>query len=345
MDYLYRAVESGINELIEYLSAHTLTCLVPAFFIAGAIAVFISKQAVMKYFGYGTKRYISYGVSSISGCILAACSCTVIPLFAGISKRGAGIGPATTFLYSGPAINILAISLTAKVLGYNIGLARAVAAIGMAIIIGLIMEFIFEKKDGKEKNTPKIASSGGITEKRTALLFVNLVFVLLVGTAAISNNFKIPIVLALVSILALITYFWLSREESKQWGEETFSLFKMIFPLLLIGVFTAGLIKEFMPPEYVARYVGSNSLISNLTASIVGAFMYFATLTEVPIVESLTSLGMNKGPELALLLAGPALSLPNMLAIRQVMGTKKTIVYVALVVVFATISGLVYGAL
>ena len=345
MDYIARALESGISELVEYLSAHTLTCLVPAFFIAGAIAVFVSKQSVIKYFGRDTKRYISYGVASVSGCILAACSCTVIPLFAGISRRGAGIGPAATFLYSGPAINILAISLTAKVLGFEIGVARAVMAIIMAIVIGLIMEMVFEKRSERPSSAaPALASEPGYG-KRTAILFVNLVFILLAGTAAVGNVVKIPMVIGLVVAAALITVRWIPRDEAKMWGQETLSLFKMIFPLLLIGVFTAGLIKEFMPPEYVATYVGSNSIVSNLTASVAGAFMYFATLTEVPIIESLTSLGMHKGPELALLLAGPALSLPNMLAIRQVMGTKKTTVYVSLVVVFATLSGFAYGAL
>jgi uncharacterized membrane protein YraQ (UPF0718 family) len=346
MGYASRALASGIEELIEYLSAHTLTCLVPAFFIAGAIAVFVSKQSVIKYFGCQTKRYISYGVASVSGCILAACSCTVIPLFAGISRRGAGIGPATTFLYSGPAINILAISLTAKVLGYEIGVARAVMAIIMAIAIGLIMELLFEdrSKVDSAKAGICVAEEAG-TGRRTILLFVNLVLILLVGTAAIGTLIKIPLVILLIITAALLTFYWVEREEAKMWGCETLSLFKMIFPLLLIGVFTAGLIKEFMPPEYVARYVGSNSLVSNLVASVAGAFMYFATLTEVPIIESLTSLGMHKGPELALLLAGPALSLPNMLAIRKVMGTKKTAVYVSLVIVFATVSGIGYGML
>ncbi|MCC7568092.1 MAG: permease [Candidatus Methanofastidiosa archaeon] len=346
MGYASRALASGIEELVEYLSAHTLTCLVPAFFIAGAIAVFVSKQSVIKYFGCQTKRYISYGVASVSGCVLAACSCTVIPLFAGISRRGAGIGPATTFLYSGPAINILAISLTAKVLGYEIGVARAVMAIIMAIAIGLIMELLFEdrSKADSAKAGICVAEEAG-TGRRTILLFVNLVLILLVGTAAIGTLIKIPLVILLIITAALMTFYWVEREEAKMWGRETLSLFKMIFPLLLIGVFTAGLIKEFMPPEYVARYVGSNSLVSNLVASVAGAFMYFATLTEVPIIESLTSLGMHKGPELALLLAGPALSLPNMLAIRKVMGTKKTAVYVSLVIVFATVSGIGYGML
>ncbi|MHC1605740.1 MAG: permease [Candidatus Methanofastidiosia archaeon] len=345
MDYIQRALESGIKELVEYLSAHTLTCLVPAFFIAGAIAVFISKQFVIRYFGAKTKRYLSYGVASISGCILAACSCTVIPLFAGIYRRGAGIGPATTFLYSGPAINILAISLTAKVLGYEIGLARAVLAMLMSIAIGLVMALIFEKKDVSKKTAPVFAKGGNIANRKTLLLFVDLVLILVIGTAAIPYEIKIPLVLGFVVAAALMTIYWLDKEEVKMWGSETFSLFKMIFPLLLIGVFAAGLIQEFLPSEYVARYIGSNSLSSNLVASVAGAFMYFATLTEVPIIESLTGLGMNKGPELALLLAGPALSLPNMLAIRQIMGTKKTAVYVTLVVIFATASGIAYGSL
>ncbi len=339
-----RIIESGLTELIEYLEAHVITCLVPAFFIAGAIAVFVSKQSVIKYFGSEAKKYVSYSVASVSGCILAACSCTVIPLFAGIYRRGAGIGPATAFLYSGPAINILAIVFTARVLGLGIGIARGVMAMVMAVVIGLLMAFLYKDSERKEMKSPQVFEKRGSSLKK-ALFFVDLLLILVIGASKLENTLKIPTLLGLLLILVFTIVKWQERSETKSWFSETWSLARMIIPYLIIGVFAAGIIKEFMPPQYVSRFVGGNSVSANLIASVAGALMYFATLTEVPIVESLMSLGMGKGPELALLLAGPALSLPSMLAIRQVMGTKKALTYIALVVVFATLSGIVYGVI
>jgi len=338
------ALQAGLEQIIDYLTAHTWNSIFPAFFIAGAIAVFLSKDAVLKYFSSNTKPYISYSIASVSGVILAVCSCVIIPLFAGIRRRGAGIGPATTFLYSGPAINIMALALTARVLGYEIGLARAVMAITMSIAIGIIMSLIFRGEEQSKKEL-KLAEGGDGGTKWLTFLFVTMLVTLLIGTASIALEIKIPMMLVFTVLTGVIAFRWMDRGEVRLWGQETFSLFKMIFPLLLIGVFAAGMIRVLMPPEYIVEYLGSNSIISNLTASVIGAFMYFATLTEVPIVESLVSLGMHKGPELSLLLAGPALSLPNMLAIRQVLGTKKTLTYVSLVIMFATISGIAYGSL
>jgi len=344
MDIIVRMLESGISELIEYMQVHVVTCLVPAFFIAGAIAVFVSKQAVLKYFGAQAKRYVSYTVASVSGCILAACSCTVIPLFAGIYRRGAGIGPATAFLYSGPAINVLAIAFTARVLGFEIGVARALMAVVMAVAIGLVMAFLFGDEERKNVKIPEVFEDEGHPLKKS-IFFVDLILILVTGASKLENIIKVPVLLTLIVILVFTVVKWQKREDTKMWVQETWSLTKMIFPYLVIGVFAAGVIKEVLPPEYVSRYVGGNSVSANFIASLAGAFMYFATLTEVPIVESLMSLGMGKGPELALLLAGPALSLPNMLAIRQVLGTKKTVTYIGLVVVFATVSGIVYGGI
>ena len=344
MDIIVRMLESGISELIEYMQVHVVTCLVPAFFIAGAIAVFVSKQAVLKYFGAQAKRYVSYTVASVSGCILAACSCTVIPLFAGIYRRGAGIGPATAFLYSGPAINVLAIAFTARVLGFEIGVARALMAVVMAVAIGLVMAFLFGDEERKNVKIPEVFEDEGHPLKKS-IFFVDLILILVTGASKLENIIKVPVLLTLIVILVFTVVRWQKREDTKMWVQETWSLTKMIFPYLVIGVFAAGVIKEVLPPEYVSRYVGGNSVSANFIASLAGAFMYFATLTEVPIVESLMSLGMGKGPELALLLAGPALSLPNMLAIRQVLGTKKTVTYIGLVVVFATVSGIVYGGI
>ena len=344
MDMIVRMLESGILELIEYMQDHVVTCLVPAFFIAGAIAVFVSKQSVLKYFGAQAKRYVSYTIASLSGCILAACSCTVIPLFAGIYRRGAGIGPATAFLYSGPAINVLAIVFTARVLGFEIGVARALMAVTMAVAIGLVMSFLFGDGERRNVKIPEVFEDEGQSLKKS-VFFVDLILILVIGASKLEDIIKVPVLSVLIVILVLTVVKWQKREDTKMWVQETWSLTKMIFPYLIIGVFAAGVIKEVLPPEYVSRYVGGNSVSANSIASLAGAFMYFATLTEVPIVESLMSLGMGKGPELALLLAGPALSLPNMLAIRQVMGTKKTVTYIGLVVVFATVSGIIYGGI
>lgn len=341
MDIIIRVIESGVSELLEYVQAHVITCLVPAFFIAGAIAVFVSKQSVLKYFGVQAKKYVSYSVASVSGAVLAACSCTVIPLFAGIYRRGAGIGPATAFLYSGPAINILAIVFTARVLGFTIGIARAVMAVIMAVVIGLVMAFLYKDEERKKVQPLKVYTEQG-NPLKNSLFFLDLVLILIIGASKLDNFIKLPVVL----ILLVILVFMISRQnrfETRMWMSETWGLSKMIFPYLVMGVFVAGVIKEVLPPAYVSQFVGGNSVSANAIASVAGALMYFATLTEVPIVESLMSLGMGKGPELALLLAGPALSLPNMLAIRQVLGTKKTLTYVILVVVFATLSGFIYG--
>jgi uncharacterized membrane protein YraQ (UPF0718 family) len=344
MDIIMRVIESGVGELLEYLQAHVVTCLVPAFFIAGAIAVFVSKQSVLKYFGAHAKKTVSYSVASVSGAILAACSCTVIPLFAGIYRRGAGIGPATAFLYSGPAINILAIVFTARVLGFRVGVARAVMAVAMAVVIGLVMAFLYKDEGRKEVKSLKMQDEKGNT-LRNGLFFLDLVLILVIGASKLETIVKWPAIFVLLLVLVFIVVKWQDRSDTNMWFSETWNLAKMIFPYLVVGVFVAGVMKEVLPPEYVSKYVGGNSVSANLIASVAGAFMYFATLTEVPIVESLMSLGMGEGPELALLLAGPALSLPNMLAIRQVLGTKKTLTYIGLVVVFATVSGIVYGVI
>ncbi|MBA7670811.1 hypothetical protein ES703_78958 [subsurface metagenome] len=334
-------LQGGLNGLVEYLSLHVLTCLVPAFFIAGAVSVFISQSAILKYFGSQAKRPISYSVASVSGAVLAVCSCTVLPLFGGIYKRGAGLGPAIAFLYSGPAINILAIVYSAKLLGYDLGAARAIGAIAFAAGIGLIMAFTF-RKEGFQKNAQAFAmlEADPVSKKpwQQMVLIGTLVGILI--TAAAKNWVALGI---LGSVLAIILWRWFAQPELKQWMKETLRFVRLIVPWLLLGVFIAGIIRVAVPMSVISTYVGGNSISANFIASFVGALMYFATLTEVPIIKSFMELGMGKGPALALLLAGPALSLPNMLVIRNIMGTKKTLTYVALVVVFATISGYVFG--
>ncbi len=358
---------AGFEMLLDYLSAHVLTCLIPAFFIAGAIAVFVSKQGVLKYFGANTKKYISYSVASISGAILAVCSCTVLPLFTGIYKRGAGIGPASAFLFSGPAINVLAIVLTAQVLGYSIGLARAVSAVLMAVVIGLLMAFIFRKEEREKKNDNNMfaTQTGEEDNKRpiwiSLLFFVSLVLILVIGAASaeyIPWVPKLAIVYILTLIVSVLLIFYYTRDEVKEWGRETWSLTKKIFPILLVGVFIVGIIggiAAYLLPGAdpanaigvaVAPYIGGNDIFSCLFASVIGAILYMPTLLEVAIVGDLFGYSaglMGGGPALALLLAGPSLSLPNMVVITKVMGKKKAFVYFALVILVATIVGFTYG--
>jgi len=348
----------------EYARQHVLLCLIPAFFIAGAISVFIRKESVIRLMGPKAKKVPAYGIASVSGSILAVCSCTVLPLFAGIYTRGAGIGPATSFLYSGPAINILAIILTAKVLGAKIGLARALGAIAFSVVIGVLMQFLFSSEDVKNRNQDDFVSPDGLEEARplwkTALSMVTMIAILVfLNWGQADPSLKIWFFIyrikwylggALLLVLAWMIVRWFKKDEIKEWTFSTWVFAKQIFPLLLAGVMVAGFLLGrpghggIIPGSWVAQLVGGNSLWANLFASVAGAFMYFATLTEVPILQGLLGSGMGQGPALALLLAGPALSLPSMLVIRSVVGTKKTIVYILLVVVMATITGIIFGA-
>ncbi len=400
--------DNALKEALElvkwYAEEHVLLCLVPAFLIAGAIGTFVSQNSVMKYLGSGAKKIVSYIVASVSGTILAVCSCTILPLFAGIYKRGAGLGPAIAFLYSGPAISVLSIILTARILGIEIGIARAVGAILFSIIIGLLMEFIFRKEESERVAAIKIPESDNARPLYQTIIYFFLMVMILVFanfgkpdiqegiwwqifsvkwiiTSVFAALFGVVLVLwyshkawkiILTSAVAAISAFILpgtpmlafsagfigltwsastSDEENGSWISSSWGFAKQILPLLLIGVFAAGFMlgrpgnEGIIPTEWVAGLVGGNSLFANFFASIVGAFMYFATLTEVPIVQGLIGNGMGKGPALALLLAGPALSLPNMLVIKSVIGTKKTAVFVTLVVIMATLTGMIYGTI
>ncbi|MBN2519735.1 MAG: permease [Bacteroidales bacterium] len=395
-----------------YAQEHVILCLLPAFFIAGVISVFVSQGAVMKYFGAKAKKWVAYTIASVSGTILAVCSCTILPLFSSIHKRGAGLGPAIAFLYSGPAINILAIIFTARILGFEMGVARIIGAVVFAIVIGSAMSLIYRKEEMAKKeeqiNFPDIPekrpmwqtalhfftlvlilvfanwgkpgndiTSGGwywlwvnkwyITSAFAVVLVFSLIYILKlkwqhVLLAAIATAFSafvsssplIPMVVG-IGAIAVITLIDKREPENMEWTLSTWDFAKQIMPLLAIGVVIAGFLlgsthdntamAGVIPNAWIARLVGGNSVFSNFFASIVGAFMYFATLTEVPILQGLMAAGMGKGPALALLLAGPSLSLPNMLVIRGVLGTQKTMVYVLLVVIMATISGLIYGIL
>jgi len=337
------AILSGFELLNEYARAHVLTCLVPAFFIAGAISVFVRKDVIMRYLGSQANRVVSYSLAAVSGAVLAVCSCTILPIFAGIRRRGAGLGPAVTFLFSGPAINIAAMFLTVSVLGLKLGLARIVAAVGLSVLVGLTMQAIFREKPEagglfvEEYDQVRTASSVLVP------LFAAMVGVLVVNGLAIDPLVKYGLMGALVALVAGIAIFALHRETAKQWLTETWGFTKMLLPLLFIGVFIAGFVMVFIPDSLVVSLVGENSLSGNAVAAIFGAFMYFSTLTEIPILQALIGKGMADGPALALLLAGPSLSLPNMLVIRKVLGTGKTVVYVLLVVLYATVGSWVFG--
>jgi uncharacterized membrane protein YraQ (UPF0718 family) len=344
--------------LQDYVREHTLTCLIPALFIAGAISVMISQASVVKYFGAEAKRAVAYLVASVSGSILAVCSCTILPLFAGIYSRGAGLGPAMAFVYSGPAINVLAIILTARILGWQMGLARAVGAIGFAVIIGIIMALIFKKEETKPQARKAARTESGkpfMTVLFFAVMIAGLIFATWAKPASQGTFFAVIFSLkwyltgaSLITVI-ILAFTVMTAEERKNWMSETWSYSKQIIPLLFIGVLAAGFLlgrpghEGIIPSVYIERLVGGNGFSAVFTASIVGAFMYFATLTEIPILQGLMGAGMGKGPALALLLAGPALSLPNMLVIRSVIGTKKTVVYVCLVVLMSTIAGIIYG--
>ena len=413
------AVNATLDLVKWYAQEHVILCLLPAFFIAGVISVFVSQGAVLKYFGANAKMWLSYTVAAVSGGILAVCSCTILPLFTSIYKRGAGLGPAVAFLYSGPAISILSIILTARILGVEMGIARTVGAVVFSVVIGLIMAFIFRKEEkAKKEEQMNIVPP---PEKRpiwqTSMHFFTLVLILvfanwgapstegtgvwnaiftnkwyIVGVLAlmmcwslvrilklrfvwvglgviatgvsvvmanlfVENVKLVPLVPMIVAIasLALILAFDKGDEDNRQWLYSSWGFAKQIMPLLGVGVVTAGFllgsthdqtaIAGVIPNEWIEWAVGGNSLLSNFFASFTGAFMYFATLTEVPIIQGLLASGMGKGPALALLLAGPSLSLPNMLVIHCVMGTKKTVIFVSLVIVMATLAGYLFGNL
>ncbi len=353
------ALQAGLTTLLGYLSAHVLTCLIPAFFIAGAIAALLKTEMVLKYFGKDAPKWLCYSVAATSGTILAVCSCTILPMFAGIEKKGAGIGPATAFLFSGPAINLLAIVLTARVLGLDLGIARAVSAVSMAVIIGLIMAAIFERSPQKCETSPGSApiqtdqatnetQKSGRTERIAVLFIALLIGVLLSATSQLEFVMKWTIVAAFIVAAAYVLTKYFSSEEKSAFFSETWSLTRKIFPLLVVGTFITGVIGYFMPTELLRIYLGSNSFLSCFIASIVGALLYMPTLLEVPIVGTLFgySSGITApGPALSLLLAGPSLSLPSMIVITRVIGLKKGGVYISLVVIVSTLVGMLYGAI
>jgi hypothetical protein len=394
--------------LQAYARNHTLTCVVPALFIAGAIITFLSQASVMRYLGPTANKPLAYTVASVSGTVLAVCSCSVLPMFAGIYTMGAGLGPASAFLYSGPGINILAIFLTARVLGFELGLARVIGAVSFAFLVGLAMAFVFRKEE-KAKVAAALQMPPPEAPRRpfwqTSVFFFSLVFFLIFAawvtprevTIHLKDGRQVQAVVleershdmifqlsqdwdgkkkedqvtipkerlerlereqsltmtvaqvkfhiagAILLLIFLMLWRWFTRAEIDEWLHNTWDFTKLLAPLLYGGVLAVGFISALIPPQYVASLVGDNSLLSNFLAALIGAFWYFATLTEIPITQALMKMGMDQGPALALLLAGPALSLPNMIVIGRVMGWKKTAVFMTIIVIISTFAGLGFG--
>jgi len=356
----YEILKAGADSLLEYLSFHFISALVPSFFVAGAISAMLSQNMILKYLGPDTKKWVSYGVASVSGAVLSVCSCTILPLFAGISKKGAGLGPATAFLFSGPAINVLAIVITARMLGLDIGIARAMSAIAVSMVVGLIMAMIFERR-GEEEGQRKVMTVEDPRSKPwyiTLSFFLLLIALLIVASSGIAAAPRVVVSLLLVAFIALVCVRYYSRDEIRRWMGETWSLTKSILPLLLIGVFITGIMGGFAAiyapshdpetavGELMKPYFGSSSLPSVLLASLIGTVLYMPTLLEVPIVGGLfgyTSGLMSPGAALALLLAGPSLSLPSVIAFWRTTGGKKAGAYILLVITISTIIGMIFG--
>ncbi|TVQ36797.1 MAG: permease [Spirochaetaceae bacterium] len=359
------AIQESFLMMGDYAREHVLLCLIPAFFIAGAISIFLNQQAVIKHLGPDAPKLVAYGVASVSGTILAVCSCTVLPLFKGIYKKGAGLGPAVSFLYSGPAINILAIILTARVLGLQLGIARAVGAVVFAFVIGILMQLLFLSEDKQRTTNAAMFQPQDDQEPRTlgqmVIYMASMVGILVFLNWAPSGgqvawwDFLYRWKWVLSAAFGLLLFYtlvrWFNRSELKQWVGATRDFAVQILPLLFAGVMVAGFLlgrpgqMALIPEAWIVSLVGTNSLASNLIASVSGALMYFATLTEVPIMQGLIGAGMNQGPALALLLAGPSLSLPALLIIAGELGPRKTLAYVGLVVVLSTSAGMIYGNL
>ena len=334
---------NGLLTLQDYAQHHTLFCLVPAFFIAGAIAVFIRKDTVIRFLGAKAKKYVSYSIASVAGGILAVCSCTILPLFAGIYKRGSGLGPAITFLYAGPAINMAAIFLTGTVLGWELSIIRLIFSIIIAIIVGMIMGRIYQEKTEKDATDLIVEEEFSVSKLSLAGLFLPLLVILVLGGAKISAGYKYSLIGLAVLLLLAVVKKGFDSELNSNWLWRTWYFTKRIIPYLFIGIFAAGILGVALPQEVVQQWLGGNRFQSSLMASVLGATMYFATLTEVPIIEQLMKLGMGKGPALSLFLAGYSLSLPNILVLLSLLGKKKVLVYYSLVVGFSALAGFIYG--
>lgn len=337
----------GLDALREYVALHVLTCLIPAFLLAGGIVTFISREAIVGYLGAAAGRLRSYGIAAGGSFFVAACSCTVIPVSSGIYYGGAGIGAAFIILWVAPAANILALTYTGSILGGAMVAARLISALLMSVVVGVVMAWAFRKEEATRVST--IEQRGGpLMERRSVILLILLVVWLLSPNyLVIQGPYWQKVVIWAVGLAVVAAY--VARNYSRHlvgdWMRETWWFVRQIFPLLLLGVFIVGVVGTLLRPEWVQVALGGEGVRQSFLATMIGAVSYFATMTEAPFVDTLMGLGMGKGPALALLLTGPGLSLPNWLAIAKVFGRKKAMVYVPTIVVLGTLVGWVAGSI
>ncbi|MDD5340003.1 MAG: permease [Candidatus ainarchaeum sp.] len=334
---------AGLAAIYDYVLAHTLFCLVPAFFIAGAMSALIPKAMLLPYLGKESPKHVAYPIAVVAGLLLAVCSCTVLPLFAGIRKGGAGIGPAIAFLYTAPATNIMAILYTGSLIGWDFALARIIFSIAFAVIIGFIISKMTDHDEKKAETDAFMKHADGADTRRLIYLFGALIGILLVGTRISEDSVKYPLVIGLIVLTWWISSRQFTKEEVSSWMYETWGFARTIAPLLIIGVFASGMIRAVMPPDLIPAYVGDNSLLAVVIPVLFGIFVYFPTLVEVPMARMFLDLGMAKGPLLAYMLADPVISLPSILVVRKIMGNRETLVYVLLIFAFTVIAGLLAG--
>ncbi|MFH1601652.1 MAG: permease [Candidatus Shapirobacteria bacterium] len=337
------AIYQGWLGLVDYLSAHVLFCLVPAFFIAGAINSLIDSQSILKYLSGKTKKWLAYLIAVTAGFLIEVCSCTILPLFAGIWKKGAGLGIAITLLYAGPAFNIVTILFTGQRIGWEFSIVRFILSVVFAILVGLIMEFVFG--NGREDGSLQVTTqdTNKLKGAKNVWFWGTMLAILVVGTAPISSNLRYTLIFPLVFLQLIMTFSWLSKEKRGAWWDETIKFVSQIVPLLLVGVFFAATITHLIPKEQFQALASQNNLLTNFIAVMFGTLAYFPALVEVPIAENFMKLGMNKGPLMAYMLADPVLSLQGLLVIRKLIGTKKMLVYVVSIVVLTTLAGYFYG--
>jgi len=342
---LVNLVIAGLVALKEYIALHVLTCLIPAFLLAGGMVSFISKEAIIKYLGSSANKLKSFSLASFASFFIAACSCTVIPVASGIYYQGAGIGPAFIFLWVAPAVNILAVIYTGSILGVKMVASRIIAAFSMAFVVGAVMSFVFRKEESKRTQYKSDTKTEIISKKDVFLLLLILVSLLSPNYLIQKGPYLHKVIVWLIASVIMLVYAFKVKglDEIKRWLKESWWFVRIIFPLLLLGVFIVGVIGKLLPQEVIQKWLGGSGIRASWLATILGQIMYFATMTEAPFVDTLIKLGMGKGPALALLLTGPGMSLPSMLAIAKVFGIKKAAVYILLVMILGTFVGWFFG--
>ena len=336
---------AGLYALKDYIALHILTCLIPAFLLAGGIVTFVRRETIVGYLGAAARKLTSFGIASGGSFFVAACSCTVVPVSSGIYRGGAGIGAAFILLWVAPAANILALVYTGQILGAEMVIARLISALALSFAVGFVMAYAFYKEEKTRVSQIKM-SRGPLMSKKGLVLLLLLVAWLLTPNYIVTHGpYWQKVIVWAIGLIVVSAYVWrfIEKDRIKAWLGETWWFIRIIFPLLLAGVFLVGIIGALLPPEWIETWLGGAGLRQSFLATMIGAVTYFATMTEAPFVDTLMNLGMGKGPALALLLTGPGISLPNWLAIARIFGVKKALVYVPTIIVLGTLVGWVAG--